>query len=75
MMEVHPLGQHRLDHGHLEPHLVDRFRRALTDLALICSKHIRIEDSIVFLDAQGALSVSQKSAIASEMASRRDLVR
>jgi iron-sulfur cluster repair protein YtfE (RIC family) len=73
--EVHALGQQCLDQGHLEPHLADRFRQALTDLALIYSEHIRIEDSIVFPAAQRTLSSSQKAAIASEMASRRDLVR
>lgn len=69
--EVHTLGVQCLEKGHLSPHDADRFRQAVNNLAAIYDQHIRIEDSIIFPAAQKILSSSQKSAIASEMASRR----
>lgn len=72
--EVHTLGRRCLETGHLLPQEAARFRQAVDDLASIYGQHIRIEDNIVFPAAQRALSGSQKSAIASEMASRRELL-
>jgi hemerythrin-like domain-containing protein len=72
--EVHMLGLRCLRTGHLPTSEADRFRQALSDLAFIYREHIRIEDNVVFPAAQRALSRSQKSAIANEMALRRELV-
>ena len=71
--EVHVLGVQCLEKGHLPLRQADRFRQAVSDLASIYGEHIRTEDSIVFPAAQRALSSSEKSAIAREMASRRAL--
>ena len=72
--EVHRLGLRCLKTGHLPAREADRFRKAVSDLAFIYREHIRIEDDVVFPAAQRALSRSQKSAIANEMALRRELV-
>ena len=72
--EVHRLGLQCLKNGHLPTREADRFRQAVSDLAFIYREHIRIEDNVVFPAAQRALSRSQKSAIANEMALRRRLV-
>lgn len=72
--EVHMLGLRCLRTGHLPTREANRFRQALSDLAFIYREHIRIEDNVVFPAAQRALSRSQKSAIANEMALRRELV-
>jgi len=69
--EVHVLGLKCLKKGHLPLHEAGRFRQAVSDLASIYGEHIRIEDTLVFPAAKGALSSSQKSSIANEMASRR----
>jgi len=69
--QVRALGMQCLEKGHLPVREAQRFLQVVSDLASIYREHIRIEDSIVFPAAQRALSVSQKSAIASEMASRR----
>jgi hemerythrin-like domain-containing protein len=71
--EVHVLGLQCLEKGRLSLREADSFRRAVSDLSSIYGKHIRIEDDIVFPAAQRALSRSQKSAIAREMASRRSV--
>jgi len=72
--EVQALGVHCLYHGPLQGKEADRFRQAVRNLASIYAEHIRIEDNVVFPAALQALSSSQKSAIANEMASRRKLV-
>jgi hemerythrin-like domain-containing protein len=72
--EVHMLGLRCLETGRLPTRQADRFRQAVSDLAYIYREHIRIEDNVVFPAAQRALSRSQKSAIANEMALRRELV-
>jgi hemerythrin-like domain-containing protein len=72
--EVHALGVRCLNQGSLQTVEADRFRQSVRDLASIYGEHIRIEDDIVFPAARQALSSSQKSAIANEMASRRELV-
>ena len=70
-LEVHSLGSHCLDRGPLSADQADRFRQALSELASIYKAHIRIEDDVVFPAAKQALSESDKSAIAEEMAARR----
>jgi iron-sulfur cluster repair protein YtfE (RIC family) len=72
--EVHVLGVQCLEKGPLPHHEAGRFRQAVIDLASIYGEHIRIEDNIVFPVAKRALSGSEKSAIAGEMASRRQSV-
>jgi iron-sulfur cluster repair protein YtfE (RIC family) len=71
--EVHALGRLSLDRGHLPPQEAGRFRQAVSDLAVIYGEHIRIEDDVVFPAARRALSGVEKSAIANEMAFRREL--
>jgi hemerythrin-like domain-containing protein len=71
--EVHALGVNCLNQGPLQIKEAERFRQAVRDLASIYAEHIRIEDNVVFPAAMRALSSSQKSAIANEMASRRKL--
>lgn len=72
--EADLLGMRCLEESCLPRLEADRFRDAVSELATIYSGHIRTEDNIVFPAAQRALSSSEKSAIANEMASRRDLV-
>jgi hemerythrin-like domain-containing protein len=72
--EVHVLGVKSLEKGHLPLHEAGRFRQAVDDLASIYGQHIRIEDNVIFPAAKRALSSSQKSSIANEMASRRKSV-
>src|SRR6476659_9324307 len=47
--------------------------QAVNNLAAIYGEHIRIEDEVVFPAAKRRLSSPQQSAIANEMASRRNL--
>jgi hemerythrin-like domain-containing protein len=72
--KVHILGMQCLEKGQLPPHEAKRFCQAVSNLVSIYGEHIRIEDHVIFPAAQRALSTSQKSAIATEMASRRELV-
>ena len=72
--EVHLLGMQCLEKGDLPPNETTRFRQAVRDLVSIYGKHIRIEDNLVFPAARRALSSSQKSVIANEMAARRELI-
>lgn len=71
--EVHVLGMQCLEKGQLSSHEADRFRQAIGELVSIYGEHIRIEDDVVFPAARRALSSSQKSEIANEMASRRQM--
>ena len=71
--EVHALGLQCLDQGRLPLPEAGRFRQAVSDLVVIYGEHIRIEDDVVFPVAKRALSGLQKSAIANEMAFRREL--
>jgi len=71
--EVDALGIQCLDHESLPVKNADRFRRAVSDLASIYAEHIRVEDEVVFPAAKRRLSSPQQSAIANEMASRRNL--
>lgn len=71
--EVHALGLQCLQTGSLPPTDADRFRHAVNDLVSIYGEHIRIEDDVIFPAAKRTLSSSEKSAIAKEMSSRREL--
>lgn len=70
--EVHQLGMRCLAKNQLSSNEADRFRQAISGLTSIYGEHIRIEDDVVFPAAKQRLSSSQKSAIAKEMASRRE---
>jgi len=70
--EVHSLGLQCLERGPLSAGEAGRFRQAVTGLASIYREHIRIEDDVVFPAAKRALSGPQKTAIAQEMAFRRE---
>jgi hemerythrin-like domain-containing protein len=71
--EVDALGIQCLDQQCLRAKNADQFRQAISDLASIYRKHIQIEDEVVFPAAKRRLSSPQQSAIANEMASRRNL--
>lgn len=70
---VDALGTHCLDENCLPATEADQFRRAVSELASIYEGHIRVEDEVVFPTAKRRLSGPQQSAIANEMASRRNL--
>jgi len=72
--EVQTLGCQCLYEGHLRARAASRFRQAVSDLASIYGEHIRIEDTVVFPAAKRTLSGPEKSAIAKEMATRRELI-
>lgn len=71
--EVHRLGVQCLELGYLAAGDTGRFKQAVGDLVCIYAEHIRVEDDVVFPAAKQALSSSQKSDIANEMAARREL--
>lgn len=71
--EIDALGTQCLDKRCLPATEADQFRRAVSLLASIYGEHIRIEDEVVFPAAKRRLSSPQQSAIANEMASRRNL--
>jgi hemerythrin-like domain-containing protein len=71
--EMEELGQRYLAVGRLESTGVDAFRKAIASLVSIYKQHISIEDDLVFPLAKRLLSVSDKAAIANEMAARRKL--
>ena len=71
--QVDALGIQCLDQRHLLVTEADRFRQAVNDLASIYREHIRVEDEVVFPAAKRGLSGPQQSAIANEMASRRNV--
>ena len=71
--EIDTLGIRCLDQQCLPAKEADRFRLAVSDLASIYGEHIRVEDELVFPTAKLRLSGHQQSAIANEMANRRDL--
>ena len=57
----------------LSPEDRTAFRQAVKELKIKYSEHIGIEDSEVFPLAERLLSESEKSAIAREMAQRRNI--
>ena len=69
--DVHQLSLQCLEKGNLAIRDADRFRQAITELASIYGQHIRIDVSVACPKAKRALSDSQKSDIACEMASTR----
>ena len=71
--EIDALGTECLDKRCIPATEADQFRRAVSLLASIYGEHIRIEDEVVFPAAKRRLSSPQQSAIANEMASRRNL--
>jgi iron-sulfur cluster repair protein YtfE (RIC family) len=73
--EVDALGSEALQHGPLSPDEAERFRDAVAELASIYKDHIRIEDDIIFPVAGRTLPATEKSAIALEMAARRNVAR
>ena len=70
---VDTLGRRCLEMGHLSAGDPQRFRKAVADLASIYVEHIKIEDDVVFPAAGRALADADKTAIAAEMAARRNL--
>ena len=71
--EVEKLGQGYLANGILESPEVEAFRKAISSLVSIYKLHIRIEDELVFPLAAQLLSPAAKTAIAGEMAVRRNI--
>jgi hemerythrin-like domain-containing protein len=70
---VDRLGAQYLSTGNLPGLEVVDFRRAVASLASMYRQHISVEDSLVFPLAARLLSDADKSAIAGEMASRRQV--
>lgn len=69
--EVDRTGQRFLQRGALSREEAERFRRAVAELSSIYKEHIRIEDDVIFPIAAKVLPVTDKAAIAAEMAARR----
>jgi len=69
--KVDLLGRRCLEQGQLSASEAARFAEAVAELAAIYREHIRIEDDIVFPAAGRSLSQADKTAIATEMAARR----
>ena len=69
--DVDRLGRTCLERGPLSLEEAQRFRQAIAELLSIYKEHIRIEDQVVFPAARKTLSLSDKAAIAAEMAARR----
>lgn len=71
--EVERLGARYLSTGSLSSQEVGEFRSAVRDLAAMYKRHISVEDEFVFPLAARVLSDAEKSAIAEEMAGRRQV--
>jgi iron-sulfur cluster repair protein YtfE (RIC family) len=71
--EVDSLGRRCLEQGYLLVSDSRRFHEAVADLVSIYGVHIRIEDNVVFPAAGKNLDQAEKTAIAVEMANRRNL--
>ncbi|HMK23184.1 MAG TPA: hemerythrin domain-containing protein, partial [Terriglobales bacterium] len=71
--EVDTLGLKCMNQQCLRIAEANRFRQAVGDLAAIYEEHIRVEDEVVFPAAKLRLTGNQQLAIASEMATRRNL--
>jgi hemerythrin-like domain-containing protein len=71
--EVDSLGRRCLEQGHLSDSDSQRFREAVADLISTYKEHIRIEDEVVFPVAGKVLAQTEKTAIAEEMAKRRNV--
>jgi hemerythrin-like domain-containing protein len=70
---IERLGARYLTEGSLLGPEVDEFREAARNLASMYKRHIAVEDEWIFPWAARVLSDAEKSAIAGEMASRRDV--
>jgi hemerythrin-like domain-containing protein len=68
---VDRLGMQYLSEGGLSHPEVREFRDAVAGLAVMYKQHIVVEDELVFPLASRMLSVSEKVAVANEMADRR----
>jgi hemerythrin-like domain-containing protein len=71
--EVERLGVQYLSTGKLRGIDVENFRNAITSLSAMYKRHISMEDELVFPLAARMLSAAEKSAIAKEMANRREV--
>ncbi len=71
--EVERLGVRYLSTGSLSSQEAGEFRKAVRDLAAMYKKHIAVEDELIFPLAARVLSDAEKSAIAEEMAGRRQV--
>jgi hemerythrin-like domain-containing protein len=71
--EIQRLGARYLSMGSLASSEVDEFRNDVRDLASMYKEHIAVEDELVFPLAARVLSDAEKSTIAEEMASRRNV--
>jgi hemerythrin-like domain-containing protein len=71
--EIERLGAKYLSTSSLAGSEVDEFRSAVRDLASMYKQHIAVEDELVFPLAARVLSDAEKSTIAEEMASRRNV--
>jgi hemerythrin-like domain-containing protein len=70
---VERLGAKYRSAGTLSSPEVDEFRRDIASLTLMYKQHILVEDELIFPLAARMLSDAEKSAIAGEMASRREV--
>lgn len=68
---VDRLGMRYLSNGSLSDTEVKEFRNSVAGLASMYKQHIAVEDELIFPLASWMLSVSEKGAIANEMADRR----
>jgi len=71
--ELERLGMKHLSGTKLSNQEIDRFSVAIRDLRSMYERHIGIEDNLVFPLAARLLTEQDKSAIAKEMADRREI--
>lgn len=71
--EVERLGVHYLETGALSAAEVELYRASVARLISMYKQHITVEDELIFPIAKRLLSDSEKSAIANEMADRRQV--
>lgn len=71
--EVERLGVHYLETGSLSASEVESYRTSVNRLVSMYKQHIAVEDELIFPIAKRLLSDSEKSAIANEMADRRQV--
>lgn len=70
---VDRLGERYLQVGVLSPSEASEFRQAVAKLISSYTRHIEVEDSVVFPIAAKLLLASDRKAVAREMAERRNL--
>jgi hemerythrin-like domain-containing protein len=71
--EVERLGSKYLSDGRLSAAEIEQFRNSIASLATMYKRHIAMEDDWLFPLAASKLSADEKSAIAEEMAKRRQV--